>query len=595
MPYEFRILGPVGLGHDGHAVRPGPPKRQAILAALLLEPNRPVPRPQLTTAMWSGPPPRSARSNLRTHVAALRKVLGGRLRFHGGGYDLRVEQAELDSAEFTRLAAAGRTALESGQPVAALMQLGRALTLWRGDAGHGLPRGTWLDARFVHLDQQRLEVFENHVAARLHTDAFAEIAADLRRQLTTSPTRERCWQLLMLVLYRGGDPPAALAAFQQARAILVGQYGIEPGPELQRLHRSVLRRDPALDEQEPPRQTVNLAGPEQPAPAGGAEQRTPPAGERVPVVGRDHERQALTAALRTHPTAVVVCGPAGVGKSALAAGVGAAVADAFPDGRVTVELPAGNGATPVGAAEVLDRVQRALSGNPPDPVPRTVPELAAAYHALVGGRRLLVVLDGATNAGQVWPLLSGAGPTVLVTSRCRRLRLAGAPRMEVDPLEGRRAVDLLTEYAGAVRTGSEPESVRELVRICDGLPLALRIAGEWLERRPELPVGTLVAHLARRPLDGLRAGDLSVRDALATDLQAAAADEPLAARVFQLLADGEGHSPEGLARELGEDASLIFFALERLVDQFLVNSPEPGWYRVTGLRRAYATELASHR
>jgi DNA-binding SARP family transcriptional activator len=588
MSYDFRILGPVGWERDGEVVSPGPPKRRAVLAALLLEANRPVPVARLAGAVWPGAPPRSAAVNLRGHLSQLRRAAGRRLRFHPGGYgryELRVEDAELDAAQFTMLATAGRAAL-AGRPAVALVRLGRALGLWRGTAGDGLPRGTWLDARFEDLDQQRLEVFEDHVTARLHTREFPEIAADLRRHLISWPIRERCWELLMLTHYRCGDPPAALAAYRQARAVLVEQLGVEPGPKLQRLHQAVLRGDQSLDGPPAPRQAVTLTDPD---PAGGAQRRAPP---QPPVVGRADERWALAAALREHPPAVVVCGPAGVGKSALAAAAITTVADAFPDGQMTIELASGNAPALAATADLPHRVGQALDDSLPEPAPHTVTEQATRYHARVGRRRMLVVLDGATNAAQVRPLLSDSGPTVLVTSRRRRLELPQAWHLEVDRLAGRQALDLLTWYAGAVRTGDQPAAVRELVRICDGLPLALRIVGEWLARRPGLPAGLLAAHLARRPLDGLRAGNLSVRDALAADLQTVADHDPHATRVFPLLADGHAHPPEALAAELGQDTSLVFFTLERLVDQWLVNSPEPGRYRTTGLPRAYAAELA---
>jgi DNA-binding SARP family transcriptional activator len=590
MSYDFRILGPVGWERDGEVVSPGPPKRRAVLAALLLEANRPVPVARLAGAVWPGAPPRSAAVNLRGHLSQLRRAAGRRLRFHPGGYggyELRVEDAELDAAQFTMLATAGRAAL-AGRPAVALVRLGRALGLWRGTAGDGLPRGTWLDARFEDLDQQRLEVFEDHVTARLHTREFPEIAADLRRHLISWPIRERCWELLMLAHYRSGDPPAALAAYRQARGVLVEQLGVEPGPKLQRLHRAVLRGDQSLDGPPAPREAVTLAGPDA-DPAGGAERRSPP---EPPVVGRADERWALAAALREHPPAVVVCGPAGVGKSALAAAAITAVADAFPDGQMTIELASGNGSAPAAAADLLHKVGRALDDSLSEPAPHTVTELATRYRARVSGRRMLVVLDGATDAAQVRPLLSDSGPTVLVTSRRRRLGLPEAWHLEVDRLAGQQALDLLTNYAGAVRTGDQAAAVRELVRICDGLPLALRIVGEWLARRPGLPASLLATHLTRRPLDGLRAGNLSVRDALAADLRTVADDDPHATRVFPLLADGCTHPPEALAVELGEDTSLVFFALERLVDQWLVSSPEPRQYRTTGLPRAYAAELA---
>src|SRR2546425_13361965 len=50
----------------------------------------------------------------------------------------------------------------------------------------------------------------------------------------------------MLALYRSGRQADALAAFQQARRMLVDELGVEPGEELRRLHQQVLARDPAL-------------------------------------------------------------------------------------------------------------------------------------------------------------------------------------------------------------------------------------------------------------------------------------------------------------------------------------------------------------
>jgi DNA-binding SARP family transcriptional activator len=575
-----------------------------MVTALLLEANRPVPLPRLAASMWPDPAPRSAVANVRSHVSALRRVLRGRLVARPHAYQLRVEDSELDADEFARLARAGRAALAGAEPATAREPLGRALALWRGTAGDGLPRGTSLDARLGTLDEQRLDVFEDHMEARLYTGESSGVAADLRRHLAGWPVRERSWELLMLALYRSGNASGALAAYAKARAALAGELGIEPGPRLRRLQWAVLHRDPSLDRR-PPRASVTVGRDSvtvprlgrASGPAGAAPRlvvvprQLPP---RAPtLVGRDAERAALTAALRGSPELVVVAGRAGVGKSALAVRTACSVADQFPDGQVAVDLAGGG---PGGAArapvEVVAAVRRAL-GAPAEPAPGSAGELAAAGRSLVAGRRMLLLLEGATNPGQVRPLLPGGpGATLLVTTRRRRLPLDGARHVEVPPLAGRAAVDLLTRYAGAVRTGSEPEAVRELVRRCEGLPLALRIAGEWLAQRPGLPARLLAAHLANQPLDGLRIGDLSMRDALAADLRAVATEDPQAARVFRRLGRPAVTSPEELAGELGEDPSRVFFALERLVDWWLVESPRPGRYQAVGLARAYAAELA---
>ncbi|GAA3295314.1 tetratricopeptide repeat protein [Dactylosporangium vinaceum] len=187
-------------------------------------------------------------------------------------------------------------------------------------------------------------------------------------------------------------------------------------------------------------------------------------------VGREEELAALDG---TALTAVV--GTAGVGKTALAVRWAHRAAARFPDGQLYVDLRGFDRQRPVAAAEALGGFLRALGVDGGD-VPRAEAERAALYRTLVAGRRLLVVLDNASGADHVRPLLPGTATcTAVVTSRDDLTGLVvreGARRVRLEPLGPAAATRLLRTLLG------EEADVAAIVSRCAGLPLALRIAAE---------------------------------------------------------------------------------------------------------------------
>ena len=294
---EFRILGPLEVRSDGRALDLGGPKQRALLAALLLQPNRVVARDRLVDLLWDDDPPDTARKALQMYVSKLRKAIGReRLETRAPGYLVAVDDDELDLARFERLRAAGR--------------FDEALALWRGPALADLASHRFATAEVARLEELRVTCVEERIERALEDGGHAALAGELEALVAEHPHRERLRSQLMLALYRSGRQAEALEAYQAARTTLVDELGIEPGRELQALHRAMLEQDPALDRPEPP---VAAEAP------------------KSAFVGRERElgelARGLDDALAGHGRLFLVAGEPGAGKSRLADELGRQAAE----------------------------------------------------------------------------------------------------------------------------------------------------------------------------------------------------------------------------------------------------------------------------
>ncbi|KUL28911.1 AfsR/SARP family transcriptional regulator [Actinoplanes awajinensis] len=244
---DFAVLGPVAAtGADGAPIALKGPMHRAVLARLLVARGRVVPVGVLVADLWVAPPD-GAIAAVRTFVAALRRAVepdrirrapGTLLVTEASGYALRPAPGTVDAWRFEEIVHA------AAPPLA---HLDEALSWWRGPAYADFPDAPWAAADRARLAELRLRALERQATARLERGRAAEAVPDLDAYVTEHPWREEGWRLLALALYRTGRQGDALAVLRRARALLVGQLGVDPGPALRRLEQDVLRQSPALD------------------------------------------------------------------------------------------------------------------------------------------------------------------------------------------------------------------------------------------------------------------------------------------------------------------------------------------------------------
>jgi DNA-binding SARP family transcriptional activator len=243
---EFRVLGSLEVSESGTRVPLGGPKQRLVLAHLLIRANRLVPADTLIEEIWGADPPDAARSSLQAYVSRLRKALGdGRLESRPPGYVLHAKPNEIDAARFESLV---RQAGErDGQdPRRAADLLDEALRLWRGRPLADLADEPSLTGEVARLEELQLAAREERIDAALELGRPVDVA-ELERLTSEHPLRERLWGQLMVGLYRSGRQAEALDAYRRAREVLSDELGIDPSPDLQRLHERILRQDPSLE------------------------------------------------------------------------------------------------------------------------------------------------------------------------------------------------------------------------------------------------------------------------------------------------------------------------------------------------------------
>ncbi|MFF1909703.1 ATP-binding protein [Kitasatospora sp. NPDC058218] len=262
----------------------------------------------------------------------------------------------------------------------------------------------------------------------------------------------------------------------------------------------------------------------------------PPVPRRL--VGREADLAALDRSLGDAPqpadVTLVVTGPAGVGKTALAAQWLRGLAGRFPDGQLYADLRGHAPGGPADPAEALGAFLRAFGIAP---VPGDLAEGAALWRSLAAERRIAVLLDNASTSAQVRPLLPGSEHALVVVTSRRRLTglgIDGAVFRPLGLLPDEASARLLSQRVGEERVARERAAAAEVVERCAGLPLAVCLAAARIAARPVQALAVTAEALGHEA-DRLAALDVegeTVRNVLDASFEVLEED---AARLYRLL------------------------------------------------------------
>lgn len=600
---ELDVLGAVRVRHDGAEIDLGTPRQCAIMAALALSGDRPVPAETLVARIWGTNAPPTVTGTLQSYIGQLRRALepdrGPRrpaqlLVTRRDGYALQIPAAARDDVRLAQTVAAARQSLvvvpDMLRPTvpAELMpqvqrtraELEEALSWWRGEPYGELGEDPDAAAERGRLRDLHGTAMELAAVAGLCLGRHEETTTHLAALVQAHPLRERGWGLWAVALARGGRQSEALAVLQRLRSTLDDELGVEPSPPLRALHTAILRQDGTVAWQ-PAEPTVASGAPRVRLPeVPGLFPRAPHPGPELGLVGRVDElrrlQACLTAAVAGRPQAVYVTGEAGIGKSRLLEELARVATErGFAVASVTCGEPGAPALWP------WRRLMAAIGGWAGSAGERAVEQETGSEFARAG-----IVVAGLRDSARRQPLL-----VVLEdVHEADAASLAVLCRL-VAQLDQDRLVVVASRRTGA---GAEGELARVAVTMA-------RAAGERLDLEGLSPVEAselLVAADATRPREEdaaliVRAGGNpffllqlqrtggavtgSLRDVVAARLEALPAATLTALRVSALAGPDAEIALVALAlgRSVGELEDVLEPAIQSGLVQRLVPGPEP--------------------
>jgi len=445
---SFELLGPLRVLRHGEPIRLGGRQQRAVLARLIVERNATVSIDRLVHALWGERPRDGAVTTVQTYVSHLREALepdrprgstSQLLVTEAHGYRLRVEESDVDAGEFERRVAAGRRAMGDHRPADGSAELAAALALWRGEVLADLSDFEFVRETATRFEGMRLTALENRVDADLALGLCQEVAEELDHLTRLHPLREGLHGQRMLALYRCGRQAEALRAYEYLRDRLAGDLGIDPNPEVQRLHLAILRQDPGLVVREPST-TLSLSASDGAGPAGpGDRSVSDDRSEVAPQVGAGASPPRRARSTR-HAVAVVTV----VGLL-----LGAVVSSSGPPRRHPLSSMLALAANSVGRLDASDVLDAAVAvGQSP---------AGLAY----GAKSLWVANEGAGTVSRLDPRDGRVQQTVDVGAAPNAVAITGDDVWVVNGADGTvsRVNALINRVVQTIDVGNQPSAI----------------------------------------------------------------------------------------------------------------------------------------
>ena len=389
-----------------------------------------------------------------------------------GGYRLDPRHVQVDADHVGRLVRDAREAIRRLDPDDAVGLLHQARAAFRGDPYADVPETALPAGELPRLQELRLAIVEEGFEAQLASGDGHRCIADVESFVESNPYRERAWAQLMLALYQAGRTADALAAFGRARQLLATELGLEPGPELRDLERSILTHDPRLLTAGTVRDQLGPSN----LPAG-----------LSPIIGRQRELEALDRLCRTHRL-VTLTGTGGVGKTRLAVDLAALAGERHAVGPYFVDL------APIESVALVPGAVAAAVGVEVD----AHDDISRRLRSALQQHSVLLVLDNCEHLlpaiAQVAAELLSTAPNLHVVATSREpLGVAGERLWPLDPLDvppatasieqiqasgaaGMFLARLPVSAASGDLSADDAVAVGAICRTLEGIPLALDLA-----------------------------------------------------------------------------------------------------------------------